>query len=134
MTCVKASKLDLRGPFHIEISPADVVDGLIVDHEGTVGVLKGGVSGEDGVVWLDDGGGDLGSGVNSELELGLLSVVDGETLHEQGGETRAGAAAEAVEYQETLETCALVRLYEANAKNNMQSYFDNLKLQIQDMF
>jgi len=33
---------------------ADVVDSLIVDHERTVGVLKGGMGGQDSVVWLDD--------------------------------------------------------------------------------
>ena len=50
----------------------------------------------------------MGRWVNGELELGLLSVVDGETLHEQRGEARAGAATEAVEDKESLETCALV--------------------------
>src|SRR5690606_19486331 len=43
----------------IEGATADVVDGLVVDHEGTVRLLQGGVGGQDGVVWLDDGGGDL---------------------------------------------------------------------------
>jgi len=60
-----------------EVAAADVVDGLVVDHEGAVRVLKGGVSGEDGVVGLDDRGGDLRSRVDTELELALLAVVDG---------------------------------------------------------
>ena len=34
--------------------PADVIDGLVVNHEGAVGVLQGGVGGQDGVVRLDD--------------------------------------------------------------------------------
>ena len=29
---------------------------------------------------------NLGCGVDGELELGLLAVVDGEALHEEGGE------------------------------------------------
>lgn len=33
-----------------EVSSADVVDSLIVDHEGAVNVLEGGVRGQDGVV------------------------------------------------------------------------------------
>jgi len=41
------------------------------------------MSSEDGVVRLDDCGGDLWSGVDSELKLGFLSVVDGEALHEE---------------------------------------------------
>ena len=70
-------------PLDVQVATADVIDGFIVDHEGAVRVLQGCVGGEDGVVWLDDGGGDLGSGVDGELELGLLSVVDGQTLHEE---------------------------------------------------
>jgi hypothetical protein len=36
----------------------------------------------------------LWSRVHSKLQLGLLAVVDGEALHEQGGEAGTGAAAE----------------------------------------
>ena len=86
----------------VEVAAADIVDGLVVDHEGTVGVLQGGVGGEDGVVWLDDGGGDLWGGVDGEFELGLLAVVNGETLHQEGGETGTGTATEGVEDEETL--------------------------------
>ena len=44
-------------------------------------MLQGGVGGEDGVVGLNDGGGDLWGWVDGKLELGLLAVVDRETLH-----------------------------------------------------
>merc|ERR1719499_2190746 len=37
---------------NIEVSPADVIDGLIVHHEGTVRMFQSGVGGQDGVVWL----------------------------------------------------------------------------------
>ena len=77
-------------------------------HESTVGVLEGGMGGEDGVVGLDDSGGDLWGGVDGEFELGLLAVVDGESLHEEGGEARAGTTTEGVEDEETLETSALI--------------------------
>merc|ERR1719429_919335 len=66
------------------------------------------MGGEDGVVRLDHSGGNLRSGVDGELQLGLLAVVDGETLHEQGGESGSGATAEGVEDQESLESSALV--------------------------
>ena len=32
-------------PLNIEIASADVVNGFVVDHEGTVGMFQGGVSG-----------------------------------------------------------------------------------------
>jgi hypothetical protein len=44
----------------------------------------------------------LGRGIDAELQLGSLPIVDGETLHEQGGEAGSRAAAERVEDQEAL--------------------------------
>ena len=37
-------KIGIARPLDVEVPPADVVDGLIVHHEGAVGVLKGRVS------------------------------------------------------------------------------------------
>jgi hypothetical protein len=71
-------------------------------------VLQGGVGSQDRVVGLDDGGGNLRGGVDSELELGLLAIVNGETLEKEGTETRAGTTTEGVEDEETLETGTVV--------------------------
>ena len=57
-------EVGVRWPLDIEVSTADVVDGLVVDHEGTIRVLQGGVGGQDGVVGLNHGCGHLGSWVN----------------------------------------------------------------------
>merc|ERR1711946_41104 len=73
-----------------------------------IGVFQGGVGGQDRVVGLDDGSGDLGSWVDGEFQFGFLSVVDGQTFHQQGGESGTGASSERVEDQEALETGALV--------------------------
>jgi hypothetical protein len=59
---------------------ANGVDSPVIDHERAVGVLEGGVGGQDSVVRLDDGVAEPGGGINAELELGLLSVIGGETL------------------------------------------------------
>ena len=96
------------GTLDVEAAAADVVDGLVVDHEGTVGVLQGGVGGQDGVVGLHHSGRHLRGRVDGELQLGLLAVVDAEPLHQQGGEARAGATTKAVEDEEALQTSALV--------------------------
>merc|ERR1712113_922788 len=93
---------------NIEVSSADIVDGLVVEHNGDIGVLKEGVSGEDGVVWLNDGGGDLRGWVDGESELGLLTVIDGESLEEEGSETGTGTTTDGVEDKESLETSALI--------------------------
>ena len=37
-------KIGIARPLNVEVPPANVVDGLIVHHEGAVGVLKGCVS------------------------------------------------------------------------------------------
>ena len=87
---------------------ADVVDSLIVDHEGTVGVLEGGMGGQDSVVWLDDGVAELGGGVNAELELGLLSVIGRKTLKQESTETGTSSTTERVEDEEALKTGAVV--------------------------
>jgi len=92
----------------IEVAAADIVDGLVVEHNGDIGVLKEGVSGEDGVVWLNDGGGDLRGWVDGESELGLLTVIDGESLEEERSESGSGTSTDGVEDEETLETSALI--------------------------
>jgi len=101
-------QVGVGGALDIEVSTADIVTGLVVEHDGDVGVLEEGVGGEDGVVWLDNGGGDLGRRVDGETELGLLSVIDGESLEEEGTETGAGTATNSVVDEETLETSALI--------------------------
>ena len=92
----------------VEGTAAKVVEGLVIDHEGAVGVIDHGVGGEDGVVWLDDSSADLWGWVDGELELGLLAVVDREPLEEEGTETGTGTTTEGVEDEEALETSALV--------------------------
>jgi hypothetical protein len=110
------------GALETEVSAADVVDGLVVDHEGAVGVLEGGVGGEDRVVGLNDGGGGLGGGIDAELQLALLAVVDRQALHQEGTETRSSTATERVEDQETLETGASI----GNASDLVQDLVDQL--------
>merc|ERR1719471_2313993 len=52
--------------FNVKVTSANVVDSLIVDHEGTVRVLQGCVGGEDGVVGLNNSCGNLGCRVDSK--------------------------------------------------------------------
>ena len=59
-----------------QVSSTDVVDGLVVDHEGAIGVLESCVCGKNRVVWLNNRCCDLRSWVDTELQLALLAVVD----------------------------------------------------------
>ena len=101
-------QVGVRWAFDIQVTSAQVVDGFVVDHEGAVGVLQRGMRGQDRVVGFYNSGGNLWSGINGKLQLGLFAVVDAQTLHQQGRKAGPGAAAEAVEDEETLETCTLV--------------------------
>ena len=45
-------EVGVSGSVNVKIPAADVIDGLIVNHESTVRVLKSGVGGQDGVIRL----------------------------------------------------------------------------------
>lgn len=96
------------GALKTKVTAADVVNGLVVDHERAVGVLKGGVGGENRVVRLNNGGSGLRGGIDTELELALLAVVDGQTLHQESTETGTGTTTEGVENEEALKTNTVV--------------------------
>jgi len=101
-------QVGVGGSLDVQVSSADIVDGLVVEHDGDVGVLEEGVGGEDGVVRLNDGGGDLGRGIDGETELGFLTVIDGESLEEERAQTGSGTTTDGVEDEETLETGAVI--------------------------
>ena len=92
----------------IEVSSADIVDGLVIKDNGNISVLQKGVSGEHGVVWLDNGSGDLWGWVDGETELGFLTVVNGKSLEEERSKSGTGSSTDGVEDEETLETSALI--------------------------
>ena len=93
---------------NVQAATADIVHSLVVNEERAVGVLDGAMSRENGVVGLDDGGGNAGSRVHGEFQLALLAVVGGETLKEEGTETRTCTTTERVEDKETLERGAVI--------------------------
>merc|ERR1719247_1825057 len=99
----------VRGALDVQVAAADVVQRLVVDLVGHIGVLEQRVHAQHGVVRLDHGGGDLRAAPHGERDLGLLAVVDGQTLHHQAPETGAGTTADGVVDQEALEARAVVR-------------------------
>jgi hypothetical protein len=116
-------EVSVGGSLNVEVSAGNIVDSLVVEHDGDIGVLEEGVGGEDGVVWLNNGGGDLGRRVDGETELGLLSVIDGESLEEERSETGSGTSTDGVEDEETLESSALV-----------SELSDSVEAEIDDLF
>merc|ERR1719471_39129 len=102
-----------------------VVDGLVVDHEGTVGVLQGGMGCQDRVVGLDYSGGNLRCWVNGELQLALLSVVHTQSLKEERGESRSGTSTKGMEHKESLETGALVSQFPDPVQTEIYDLFSD---------
>jgi len=105
----------------VQVTAADVIDGLVVNHEGAVRVLQSGVGGQDGVVGLNHGSGNLGCRVDSELKLALLSVVHRQPLHEKGGKARSGATAEGMEEKESLESSASIGQLPDSVQNKVNN-------------
>ena len=110
---------------NVEVATADVVEGLVVNHEGNIRVLKHTVRRQSRIVRLDDGGGALWGRVDREEDLSLAAVVNGETLEEQGGETTTRTTTKGVEDHETLETSALVGLFTKSVENKVDDFFAN---------
>lgn len=81
---------------------------LVVNHERTVRVLKSSVRSENRVVRLNHRSRHLGSGIDGELELGLLAVVDRQPLHQKSTKTGTGTTTKGVEDKETLKTGTVV--------------------------
>jgi len=52
----KPVEVGVGRPIDVKIPAANVVDGLVVDHEGAVRVFEGGVRGQNTIVRLHDGG------------------------------------------------------------------------------
>merc|ERR1712110_375714 len=112
-------------PVNVQVPPADVVDCLVVYHEGAVRMLQSGMSSQDSIVRLDNSGGHLRSRVDRKFKLGLLSVVNGQTLHQEGGKSGASAATEGVEEEEALEPGTLVSQFPDSVQNQIHDLLAN---------
>lgn len=110
------------GTGNVQVSLADIVDSLVVDQEGTVRVLDGAVSGQDGVVGLDNGSRDTGGRVDGELQLALLAVLGRQTLEKESTETGTSTTTKGVEDQETLQSTAVV----GDAADTVHDIIDHL--------
>merc|ERR1712060_679322 len=92
----------------IQVAAADIVQSLVIDLVGDIGVLQQGVDAQHGVVGLDNGGGNLRARPHSEGDLGLLSVIDGQTFHHQATKTGSGTTTDSVVDHESLKTGTVI--------------------------
>jgi len=111
--------------FNVKVASANVIDGLVINHESTVRVFKGGVGGQNRVVWFDDSGGNLRSRVDGEFELGLLSVVNRETFEQESTETGTSSSTKGVEDKETLKTSAVISEFTDSVKDKIDDFLSD---------
>ena len=107
----------------IEVSSADIIDSFIIKDNGNIGVLQEGVGGEHGVVWLNNGSGDLWGWVDGETELGFLTVINGKSLEEERSKSGTSSSTDGVEDKETLETSALIGELSNSVKAEINDFF-----------
>merc|ERR1719326_2788719 len=114
-----AVQVGVRRALNVEATAAHIVDGLVVQAERHISVLQQGVGGKNVIVRLHDSSSNLRGRSHGVCQLGLLAVVDGETLKEKSTETRAGTSTSGVVDKETLQTSAVVREFAYSVKNEV---------------
>merc|ERR1712060_457498 len=101
-------QVGVGGSLDVQVASADVIESLVIDLVGDIGVLQQGVDAQHGVVGLDNGGGNLRARPHSEGDLGLLSVIDGQTFHHQATKTGSGTTTDSVVDHESLKTGTVI--------------------------
>merc|ERR1719498_735265 len=104
----KTVQVGVGWALNVEVPAADIIEGLVVIHDGDISVLEQGMHTKHGVVWLHDRCGNLWAGPDCETELGLLAVVDRETLEHEASKTTASATTDSIVDHEALEASAVV--------------------------
>ena len=95
-------EISIGGVGEFESAIADVVQGLVVDAEGLVGVLDELVDREGGVVGLDHRVGHLGRGHHRERRHDAVGVLFADLRDQQGAHSRSGSTAKGVSQLEAL--------------------------------
>jgi len=109
----------------IKVSSGDVIDGLVVKHNGNISMLEKRVGGEHRVVWLNNSSGNLRGWVDSEAKLGFLTVVNGKSLKEKGSESRSSSSSNGVEDDESLESSTVIGQLSDSVKTEVDDFFTN---------
>jgi hypothetical protein len=94
--------------FDIQVSSADIINGLIVQHDGNVSMFQKGVSGQDRIVRLNNSSRDLRGWIDSESQFGFLSIINRKSFQKKGTKTRSSTTSDGIENQESLESSTVI--------------------------
>merc|ERR1719326_1520405 len=120
-----AVQVGVRRALDVEATTAHIVDGLVVQAEGHISVLQQGVGGKDVIVRFHNSSGDLRCRGDSVSQLGLLAIVDGQTLQQKGTKTRAGTSTSGVVDEETLKASAVIREFADSVQDKVNNFLAN---------
>jgi len=101
----------------LEGSEADIVKGLVINAHNFIGVLDKLMDGEGGVIWLDDGIGDLWGWHDGESGHDSVWVLFSDLGDEEGSHTGSGTTTEGVGDLETLEAIATLGFLSDNIED-----------------
>ena len=110
---------------NVKVSSADIINSFVVNHEGAVRVFQGSMSGQNGVVGLNNSGGYLGCWVDREFKLRFLAVVNRQAFHQKGGESRSSSSTERVENEKSLKSSTVISQLAYTVKNQINDFLSN---------
>mmetsp|Transcript_4423 Transcript_4423/g.11132 ORF Transcript_4423/g.11132 Transcript_4423/m.11132 type:complete len:287 (-) Transcript_4423:74-934(-) len=99
----------VRRPLDVQVSPANVVERLVVHHDRHVRVLEERVHAKHRVVGFNDCRRHLRTSPDRETQLRLFTIIHRKTLQHEATKAGAGASAAGVEDHEALQPRAVVR-------------------------
>jgi hypothetical protein len=118
-------QIGVGGALDVEGTTADVVQSFVVNLIGDIGVLEERVDTQNGIVWLDNGCGNLRAAPHRERNFRLFAVIDRQALKEQASETTSGTTANSVVQKEALKTGTVVGQLANAVENQINNLFAN---------
>merc|ERR1719502_1912709 len=118
-------QVGVSGPLNVQVAATDVVQSLIIVHDGDIGVLQEGVNAEDRVVRFDHGRCDLWASPDCEAQLGLLAIVHRKTFQHEAAKSTARAATNGIVNHETLQPGAVVCKLADPVEDQVHDFFPN---------
>jgi len=103
----------------LEGSEADIVEGLVINAHDLIGVLDELMDGEGGVVWLNDGIGDLWGWHDGESGHDSVWVLLSDLGDKESSHSGSGTTSEGVGNLETLKAIATFGLLSDNVENGV---------------
>merc|ERR1712018_655985 len=68
---------------------------------------------------------NLGSRIDGEFKFGFFAIINGETFHKKGGESRSSATTKGVEKEESLQSRTLVSQFTNTIQDKINNLFSN---------